>query len=145
MRVFVADTSDTLKIRRITVAKILLVDDSSFQRKNVSKMLVAMGHEVVAAENGKVGLEKAETDQPDLIITDLLMPVMDGISYLRGLNARKLTIPVFVVSADIQETSRAECMELGAKIFLNKPIKEPDLKEAIAKALSSVPGESARC
>ena len=127
------------------MAKILLVDDSSFQRKNVSKMLVAMGHEVVAAENGKVGLEKAETDQPDLIITDLLMPVMDGIGYLRGLNARKLMIPVVVVSADIQETSRTECMELGAKTFLNKPIKESDLKEAIAKALSSVPGESARC
>ena len=127
------------------MAKILLVDDSSFQRKNVSKMLVAMGHEVVAVENGKVGLEKAETDQPDLIITDLLMPVMDGISYLRGLNARKLMIPVVVVSADIQKASRTECMELGARTFLNKPIKEHDLKEAIAKALSSVPGESARC
>lgn len=127
------------------MAKILLVDDSSFQRKNVSKILVAMGHKVVAAENGKVGLEKAETDQPDLIITDLLMPVMDGISYLRGLNTRKLMIPVIVVSADIQETSRTECMELGAKTFLNKPIKESDLKKAIAKALSSVPGESARC
>jgi len=127
------------------MAKVLLVDDSSFQRKNISKMLVAMGHEVVAAENGQVGLEKAKTDQPDLIITDLLMPVMDGISYLRGLKSRKLSIPVVVISADVQEASKAECLRLGAKAFLTKPVKETDLEETIDKAFTGVPGESTRC
>ena len=127
------------------MAKILLVDDSSFQRKNVSKLLVTMGHEVVTAENGQSGLEKAEADQPDLIITDLLMPVMDGISYLRGLKARHLAIPIVVATADVQEASKAECLKLGAKAFLTKPVKEPELEEAIATSLSGVPGERAQC
>lgn len=125
--------------------KILLVDDSSFQRKTVGKMLQAMGYEVIAAENGQVGLEKAESEHIDLIITDLLMPVMDGISYLRGLKSRKLTIPTIVASADVQESSKTECLRLGAKAFLTKPVKEADMKKAIATALAGVLGERAQC
>jgi len=117
------------------VAKILLVDDSSFQRKNVGKMLVAMGHQVIVAENGEVGLEKVEAENPDLVRTDVLMPVMDGISFLRTMRTRGLKVPSIVATADIQEATREECLRLGANAFLTKPIKVPELESAINQAL----------
>ena len=118
------------------MARILLVDDSNFQRKNVGKMLVALGHEVVTAENGQVGLDKVEAENLDLVLTDVLMPVMDGISLLRTMRTRGLKVPSIVASADIQEATREECLRLGAAAFLTKPIKAPELERAINQALS---------
>jgi len=123
------------------VAKILLVDDSSFQRKNLSKLLTSMNHDVITAENGEVGLEKVEAENPDLILTDVLMPVMDGISFLRALRTRGLKTPSIVSSADIQTATREECLRLGAKAFLTKPVKGPELEQAIGQALKISAGE----
>jgi len=97
------------------MARILLVDDSKFQRKCMSKMLTDLGHDVSQAENGQMGLQMLDEAKPDLIITDLLMPVLDGIGLLRGLNEVKHPVPALVVSADIQEATKTECMQLGAK------------------------------
>lgn len=127
------------------MAKILLVDDSSFQRKNIAKLLTNLGHEVVTAENGQTGLKQTETERPDLIITDLLMPVMDGISYLRALKSKNILIPIIVASADIQETTRKECLGLGARLFLTKPLKPADLESAVTQSLGMSARESAKC
>ncbi len=123
------------------MAKILLVDDSRFQRKCMSKMLSDLGHEVSEAENGALGLEVAEAVKPDMIISDLLMPVVDGIGLLRGLKSRGCTIPVVVVTADIQDCTKQECLELGAKIFLNKPVNIANLEAALNKFLNPATGE----
>ena len=127
------------------MAKILLVDDSRFQRNYVSKMLVRMGHEVITAENGKAGLEMSQSEKPDLIITDILMPVLDGIGFLRGLKEQNSRIPAIVSSADIQESTRTECLDLGAIDFLTKPAKRTGLETAIAKALGVTSGEGSKC
>ncbi len=127
------------------MTKILLVDDSAFQRKNITKMLTEMGHQVTMAENGRTGLDLAEGDRPDLIITDILMPVMDGITFLRALKKRGILIPTIVTSADIQETTRDECLKLGAKAFLTKPVKPTGLEQAIAQSLGSSAKEGAGC
>lgn len=127
------------------MAKILLVDDSRFQRNFMSKMLTGMGHEVVTAENGKLGLEMADSERPDLIITDILMPVMGGIELLHRLKEQNSQIPALVASADIQETTRAECLELGAIAFLTKPIKPIGIETAIAKALDCSAKEGSQC
>ncbi len=127
------------------MAKILLVDDSSFQRKNTSKLLRELGHEVISAENGQVGMSVARAEQPDLIITDLLMPVMDGISYLRNLQNDGIRIPTIVTSADIQESTRQECLKLGARAFLSKPLKPADIERAINQALETPTGETLQC
>jgi CheY-like chemotaxis protein len=127
------------------MAKILLVDDSRFQRNYVSKMLVRMGHEVITAENGQLGLEMAKSETPDMIITDILMPVMDGISLLRGLKEQHSQIPAVVASADIQKTTRAECLELGALDFMTKPVKRVGLEAAIIKALGVSSEEASKC
>jgi len=127
------------------MARILLVDDSSFQRKSVCRLLSDLGHEVAEAENGEVGLHLAESKKPDLIITDLLMPVMDGLSLLRGLKRRGLATPAIVASADIQQATREECLHLGARAFLTKPITTADLETAIGQALDPRVGEKSGC
>lgn len=127
------------------MAKILLVDDSGFQRKNLSKTLTSMGHEVTTAENGEAGLQAVEDEPPDLIITDLLMPVMDGMSYLRALKSRNIMIPTIVASADIQESTREECMKLGARDFLTKPVNSSDLKNVIGQLLNASTRETTGC
>ena len=109
------------------MAKVLVIDDSSFQRKNLCKLLGNIGYQTVVAENGKEGLEMAEVEAPDCIITDLLMPVMSGTDFLRELRARATEIPIVVLSADIQESTRTECMSLGAVAFLTKPINRDEL------------------
>ena len=127
------------------MAKILLVDDSKFQRKCMSRMLCDLGHEVIQAENGEMGLQMVKSDKPEIVITDLLMPVMDGIGLLRGLKEENCTIPVVVVTADIQESSKQECLQLGAKAFLNKPHNTVDLEAALSQFLKPKGTEKAKC
>jgi twitching motility two-component system response regulator PilH len=69
-------------------------------------------------------------------VTDLLMPVMDGFALLESLQSVGHTVPVIVVSADIQQSSRDRCKELGCQTFLNKPFKSPALIEAVECALA---------
>jgi len=127
------------------MAKILLVDDSKFQRKCMSRMLSGLGHEVTEAENGQTGLQMLDSVRPDVIITDLLMPVVDGIGLLRSLKEGDCAIPVIVVTADIQEATRQECLQLGAKAFINKPHNSADLEAALSRFLNPKSAEKAKC
>ncbi len=118
------------------MAKVLVVDDSSFIRKTLARILTEAEHEILEASNGQEALDTISLKSPDCVILDLLMPVMDGITTLRVLNECKSTVPVIVLSADIQESARNECFSLGVKNFLNKPPKKEELFSAIEKALS---------
>lgn len=127
------------------MAKIVLVDDSRFQRKRMSQLLSDLGHDVIQAENGELGLQKIEEVSPDVVITDLLMPVLDGIGLLRGLKEQNSNYPVIVVTADIQEPTKKECLELGAMAFLNKPHNINDLAAALNQVLHPQSKESTQC
>lgn len=118
------------------MARILVADDSWFQRKQIIKFLTADGHETIEAENGKDTLKKALFDKPDCVLLDLLMPEMNGIEVLEFLKKEKLEVPVVVFSADIQDSTRRMCFELGVAEFLNKPINEEELRGAIDRALA---------
>jgi CheY-like chemotaxis protein len=111
--------------------KILVVDDSLFQRRNICSVLVAAGFEIIEAENGREGLEKVTADSPDFIMTDLLMPEMDGMQFLSALKEKNNTVPVFVLTSDIQDNKRVKCLELGAAGFLSKPLRKAELLEAL--------------
>ena len=117
------------------MAKILAVDDTKFARNRTVKPLEAMGHEVIQAENGQQGFEKFLTEKPDLVVSDLLMPIIDGIEQLRKIREAGYLTPVIIVSADIQSTSRDQCFQLGVSDFLNKPFEESKLLEVVNKAL----------
>lgn len=109
--------------------KILIVDDSPVVLAMLEDALVGMGYGVTAAGNGQDGLRKIEASKFDLIITDLSMPVMDGIAFVKA--AKQLPnckfVPVVFLSSEEDEARIAEAKKAGASTFLRKPFKENQL------------------
>jgi CheY-like chemotaxis protein len=122
------------------MAKVLIVDDSAFQRKILTNTLYGLGHEVIASQNGKEGVEKAGSDRPDIMIIDLLMPEFDGFWVLSEMKERRIGIPVIVLTSDVQKTTMDRCFEMGAAAFLNKPPKPDELQAAIRNGLAAEKG-----
>ena len=117
------------------MALILIVDDSSFQRSVIRNLLRAAGHVTDEAENGRAGLTKVAARKPDCILTDLLMPELGGLELLETLREQGTAIPVIIITANIQESVRRRCLELGAAAVVNKPVSQEELFPAIEKAL----------
>ncbi|NLW76720.1 MAG: response regulator, partial [Methanomicrobiales archaeon] len=117
------------------MSRILIVDDSLFQRRVVSAPLKAQGFEIFEAVNGKEGLEKILEVKPDLILLDILMPEKNGIEVLKELKKAQNTIPVIMLTSDVQESTRDECLSLGAQAFVNKPVKAEELLPIITSLL----------
>ncbi len=105
------------------MAKILVIDDSKIAQRNISALLAKEGtFSLLFASNGLEGFEVAKNEKPDLILCDLLMPVMDGIFFLEKMREANSNIPVIVVTAERQEGTIKRCLELGARDVINKPI-----------------------
>ena len=119
------------------MARILVVDDSWLIRQTVTNFLKRAGHEVILAENGRLGLEKCLAEKPDCMILDLLMPDMGGIEVLCKLKELSNTTPVMVLSADIQHTTQDKCKEAGAREFLLKPPNEEHFFYKVNQILES--------
>ena len=118
--------------------RILVVDDSALSRKRfLAKPLSDAGFEVTEAANGEEGLAAFKEGEFDCIITDLLMPVMDGFEFVEELSQLGCETPILVASADIQETSRTKILEAGAAGFLNKPYSKDELLEKLAETISA--------
>ncbi len=115
------------------MARILIIEDSIYQRSKLVHMLQSEGHEVLQAEDGRQGLQMAAAEMPDLIFLDLLMPHIGGLDVLQALQEMHAPYPVVVMTADTQETTRARCLELGARYFLNKPVRSEQLAETLQK------------
>ncbi|WP_253486552.1 response regulator [Methanocalculus alkaliphilus] len=118
---------------------VLIIDDSSFQRTIIRKTLKNEGFVCIEANNGRVGLHLIEEERPDIIIVDLLMPDMDGTEFLTAIREKEIAIPVIVLTSDIQDATRENCIRLGASSFLNKPARADELIPAIRLLLH--PGE----
>jgi CheY-like chemotaxis protein len=120
------------------MTRILIVDDSLFQRRIISAPLKAEGYEVIEAINGKEGIEKVITENPDVILLDILMPEKDGFEVLKELRDSHNTVPVIMLTSDVQDTTRDECLSLGAQAFVNKPVKSEDLMSVISSILAAI-------
>ncbi len=118
------------------MAKILVIDDAKFTRTMIKKIVAEFGHEIIEAVNGREGLEKITSEEPDLVLTDILMPEMEGTELLILLRETNMDVKVIVVSANIQDTVRDQCMNLGVSEFFSKPPDKEKLKEAIEKILN---------
>jgi DNA-binding response OmpR family regulator len=118
-------------------ARVLVVDDDELLREQLAMVLERLGHSVIMAENGRAGLEAAERDAPDLVITDLSMPGMDGFELLERLKAGTRTqhIPVIVVSGEGDAASVVRCLERGAEDHLTKPYESLVLAARIRTSL----------
>jgi len=117
-----------------TMPKVLVIDDSRYTRLAIVGFLVANGFEVLEADNGMLGLATASREKPDAIITDLLMPEMDGYELLERLQTEGNTTPVIVITADIQDSTREKIMQRGARAVMNKPADLPKLLELLSCA-----------
>ena len=119
------------------MALILIIDDSSFTRKALARMVKAEGHETLEASDGRAGLEMAASHTPECILVDLMMPEMDGLKVLEVLRDQGSRIPRIVVTADIQRSVREQCLGLGAMAVLNKPPQKDELQETLTRAVGS--------
>jgi serine/threonine-protein kinase PpkA len=117
--------------------KILVVEDEASIRLNLTLMLKAEGYELDSAENGRAGIEHARSFAPDLIISDVMMPELDGFGMLKELRAdtRFADTPFIFLTALNDRTSMRRGMNLGADDFLNKPFTRDELIEAVDSRL----------
>ena len=126
------------------MAKILVIDDSAFQRRTLRKILDVDGHDIQEAVDGRQGLEMWALTNPECIVLDILMPDVNGLNFLKVLHDQGDTTPVIVLTADIQDTTSQECLKLGARQVLHKPLlpSEGDkLRAIVNKVLESREGD----
>ena len=117
-------------------AKILVVDDSGLARRLIRKILEELGHEVEDVTDGAQALERYVLNRHDAVILDLLMHGMYGVEVLQKLKQLNPTLPVIVVSADIQRTTRDEVKDAGAVAMVNKPVTREQLEEVLGIVLA---------
>lgn len=118
---------------------ILAADDSPSIRHLVSLTLSSMGYRVVAAENGAQALQSARTDTIDMVVTDLNMPVMDGLTFIREL--RKLPsckgVPVILLTTESDGQKKQEAKAAGATGWITKPFQQEQLVAVAKKVLGA--------
>jgi CRP-like cAMP-binding protein len=117
--------------------KILLIEDNKDMRENTAEILELAHYEVITAENGKDGVEKAMKVQPDLIVCDIMMPVLDGYGVLHLLSKNDQTagIPFIFLSAKAERSELRRGMEMGADDYVTKPFDDIELLNAIESRL----------
>lgn len=118
------------------MALILIIDDAALSRAMVRKTLNAEGYKTIEANNGKQGVEMADIHRPDCICLDVLLPELNGFEVLQKLKEEGLDIPVIMITADTQETTREKCLNLGAFAVMNKPAKAEILSQTITQAIA---------
>jgi two-component system, OmpR family, alkaline phosphatase synthesis response regulator PhoP len=110
--------------------KILIVDDEQRIVRGVQKYFEQAGFQVVSAYDGPTGLSLAQTEKPDLVVLDLMLPGMDGLDVCRNLR-RESDVPVIMLTARVEETDKLIGLELGADDYVTKPFSP---RELVARA-----------
>ena len=116
------------------IKKILVVDDSPTERHVLVELLTRKGYQVLTAESGEEGIEKAKNEQPDLVLMDVVMPGLNGYQATRTLTRDDATkhIPVIVCTSKGQETDKIWGLRQGAQDYMVKPINPEELLAKIA-------------
>ncbi len=119
---------------------ILLIEDNDEIRENTAEILELSNYKVSTAANGKAGVELAMNDKPDLIICDIMMPVLDGygVLHLLGKNEELSSIPFIFLTAKSERTDFRKGMEMGADDYITKPFTDVELLNAIDSRLKKV-------
>ena len=116
---------------------ILIVDDSASIRQVVKINLATAGHTVTEAVDGQDALAKVQAQKPDLIISDINMPNMDGLTFVRKLKEipEYKFIPIIMLTTESQEEKKMEGMSIGVKAWLVKPFKPDQLMAAVSRLM----------
>jgi two-component system alkaline phosphatase synthesis response regulator PhoP len=123
------------------VAKIVVADDEPHILRLVQFTLEKHGFDVIPADNGKSAVEFAVRERPDLVILDVMMPVMDGYSACAMIKEQAETrdIPVLILSAKTQQTEIRRGIDSGAQGYLNKPFTPKELLAQVTEILEKSP------
>lgn len=115
------------------MAKVLIVDDAEFLRVRISRMLTSEGYEITEAENGADAIDKFKNEKPDVVLMDITMPEMDGLTALREIHKIDPNAKVVMLTALGQESVVLEAIKDGAKDFIVKPFEHARVMSAISK------------
>jgi len=117
--------------------KILLIDDSH-DALDIMEMYLYKEYDVITAMNGFDALKKAEEELPSLIITDIMMPVMDGIRFFNSLKKieKASHIPVIAITSFAKKITKKSLLNMGFNGVLSKPLKQDEVIEVVEKALA---------
>jgi len=120
--------------------KILLIEDNTEVRENTAEILELANYQVITAENGKKGVEKALQEKPDLIICDIMMPVLDGYGVLHLINKNEELkhLPFIFLTAKAERGDFRRGMEMGADDYITKPFTDIELLNSIESRLKKV-------
>ena len=118
--------------------RVLVVDDEEGSRELLSKTLALADYEVDLAPDGRTAVDRMRIIPYDLLITDLRMPGVDGLTVIREARRLKSDIPVIIVTGYSSEASAIEAINLGVQGYLTKPFRVPRVLAAAAKALGEV-------
>jgi len=123
----------TIEVQRM---KILVVDDEEGARELFYTILTDEGYTVTLANNGEEALVQFKTDSYDLVVTDIKMPVMDGLQLLQEIRKTGSRTDVIMVTAYGEVETYLKAMSLGAAEYINKPIRIKELKRIVHKVLT---------
>lgn len=117
------------------VQRVLVIENEKQTLKLLLEILEAEGFVAIGTDNGLVGIEQAQREQPDLVICDIVMPKLDGYGVLSRLRQNVTTkrIPVIFLTAEIDEIEDSNNRKLRADRYLKKPCKTEDILKAIAQ------------
>jgi len=117
--------------------RVLVVDDNFVNVRLLEELLKSASYEVTTATSGEAALEKLAQSRPDIVLLDVMMPVMDGYEVCRRIRQDEKTaqLPVIMVTALDKESDRAMALAAGANDFLSKPVEDNLLLPAIRRIL----------
>ena len=119
-----------------TVTRIVVADDDPASLEGLRALLAAWGYEVETAPDGRAALEKVSEVHPSAVITDLLMPTMNGLELLNVLHDEEPALPVILLTAHGNLNNLRDAAQQGAFAYLRKPVDVLKLKTVLASALA---------
>ena len=126
------------------MANILVIDDDVTIQMVFSQFLTSLGHEIIQAENGKEGMSMIQEIRPDLVITDIMMPEMDGLEILMQLRSTHDAVPVIAISGGMRSLPvnfLQQAKLFGARYVFEKPVPLDVLRNAVTELLDEEPSE----
>ncbi len=117
--------------------KVLAIDDDRSLHHLVGKGFEGSEVEVIAAKDGRAGLESVERDRPDVVLLDIRLPDASGLELFRDIQTRDRRLPVVFITADSESETAINAIQLGAFDYLRKPLDLAELKEVVLRALDT--------
>ena len=136
---------DILEHPMLDRGTVLVVDDHGQARASMSDILTVAGHHVVACASAREALKRDDLKEFDVILTDLRMPGMNGVEFIRELESRQLESQIAMITAHASVETAVEAMRHGAFDYIEKPFDVDQLENLVSRALQQVRLGEKRC